>query len=375
MRKLSFIDLERQQTRIRADLDRRIAAVLDSGDYILGSEIGELEESLRAFTGARHCITCSSGSAGLLMAVMALDLPKDATVLVPAFTFFASVEMPVLAGLKPVFVDIDPVFFQMSPEALEKSIKENGIENGLALPVDLFGQPAPYDAILKLAKKFGLYTIEDAAQSFGASYNGKKTCNLGCDVAVTSFFPAKPLGCYGDGGAVFTNDAALAAKLLSIRVHGQGADKYDNARLGINGRLDTMQAAVLLAKLEIFADEIERRNSVARMYNEALRELPEIRVPAVAQDCTDVWAQYCILLPAGERETVRKKLAESGIPTNVYYPTPLPFLQAFSHLNIPHDKFPVASDVSQRILALPCHPYLEKDDILYIAQTLAGALK
>lgn len=371
MKKISFIDLKRQQKLIRDDLDKRIASVLDEDGYILGKEIGELEEKLRALTGAAHCVTCSSGSAGLLMAVMALEAPKDTIFYVPAFSFFASAEMPVIGGLKPVFVDIDPVYFQISPESLEKAIKKNGSKNSIVITVDLFGQAAPYKEILDIAKRYGLSTLEDAAQSFGASYRDKMICNLGCDLAVTSFFPAKPLGCYGDGGAVFTNDARLADKLFSIRVHGKGSDKYDNTRMGINGRLDTIQAAVLLAKLEIFGEEIVKRNVVANLYHEGLQNISNLVPPSTAPGCTDVWAQYCVLVPRGERERIREELALRGIPTNVYYPTPLPYLRAFEYLRVPPDAFPVASEVSERILALPFHPYLEEEEIKYICRALA----
>lgn len=375
MKKIEFIDLARQQKRIRAELDKRISSLLDAGDYILGKEIEELENKLCAYTGSRYCISCSSGSAGLIMSVMALSQPKGTPVIVPAFSFFASVEMPVLAGMKPIFVDIDPEFFQISPQELEKAIRINKIESGIVIPVDLFGQAAPYNEIFALTEKYGLYTLEDAAQAFGASYINRKTCNLGCDLAVTSFFPAKPLGCYGDGGAIFTNNADLAARLFSIRVHGQGDDKYNNARLGINGRLDTLQAAVLLAKLEIFNDEIEKRNSVAQMYNKALKDIPGLRLPLVAPSNTNVWAQYCVLLPKGKRDAVKLELAQKGVPTHIYYPKPLPYLPAFENLRVSPDAFPVATEVAQRILALPFHPYLENEDIQYIATVLAGALQ
>ena len=284
---MQFIDLAKQQSHIRGAIDARIKAVLDHGNYIMGPEVRELEALFCSFTGAKHCITCSSGTDALLMPLMAWGIKQGDAVFVPPFTFFATAEEPALLGATPIFVDVDPVTFNMRPDLLEKAIEavqkgdpsiyplpraacERKLTPRAVIPVDLFGQAADYQAILAIAKAHGLKVIEDAAQSFGGSRHGKMNCALGCHAAATSFFPAKPLGCYGDGGAVFTDDDELAELLKSIRVHGKGEDKYDNVRLGLNGRIDTLQAAILLAKMEIFPQEIESRQQVAAWYAQHL---------------------------------------------------------------------------------------------------------
>jgi UDP-2-acetamido-2-deoxy-ribo-hexuluronate aminotransferase len=314
--------------------------------------------------GVKHAISCSSGTDALLMPLMAYGVgPGDAVFTTP-FTFIATAEVIQLLGATPVFVDIDPKTFNLDPEALAEAVHRLGQHPGTAhlkpkgvIPVDLFGQPADYGRIHTIAQEHGLFVLEDAAQSFGATYKGRRAGALS-EMAATSFFPAKPLGCYGDGGAIFTDDDGLAEILRSIRVHGQGTDKYENVRIGLNGRLDTLQAAVLLAKLDIFDQEVTARQQVARQYSEALNSLVE--VPFVAPACTSVWAQYSVL--SDHRELLLQKLKEAQIPTAIYYPLPLHLQRAFAHLGYTHGDFPVSESASQRIFSLPMHPYLGHAD-------------
>ena len=375
---MEFIDLAAQSARLRPELDSRIAKVLDHGRYIMGPEIDELEKSLCSFTGSLHCISCASGSDALLMALMAFGVGPGDAVFVPPFTFFATAEMAALLGATPVFVDIDSRTFMMRPDELEKAVQEVKGQGKLVpkavIPVDLFGQGADYNKIGQIAREYGLFVLEDAAQAFGATQNGKRTCALGCDAAATSFFPAKPLGCYGDGGAIFTDDDELADKLKSIRVHGKGRDKYDNARIGINGRLDTLQTAILLAKLTVFEDEIEKRSRVADWYANYLKDIKDIITPEVAPGNTSVWAQYCILVPENSRIGLTESLKQRGIPTNIYYPSPLHFLEAFKYMGHKPGDFPVAEEVSRRILALPFHPYLREQEVEKVCARLREAL-
>ena len=388
---MQFIDLATQQARIREDVERRIKTVLDHGKYIMGPEIKELEELLCSFTGARHCITCSSGTDALLMALMAWGIKDGDAVFVPPFTFFATAEEPALLGATPIFVDIDPVTYTMRPDLLAKAIE--AVQKGDAsiyplpkaaltrrltpravIPVDLFGQAADYEAILAIAHQYGLKVLEDAAQSFGGSRHGKMNCALNCHAAATSFFPAKPLGCYGDGGAVFTDDDELASDLRSIRIHGKGSDKYDNVRLGLNGRLDTLQAAILLAKMKIFPQEIAARQQVASWYAANLADISDAVAPTVAQGCVSAWAQYCIRLPEGRRASVAAHLKQNDIPTNIYYPKPQHCLAVFADLGYTPEAMPTALAVSRNILALPFHPYLEEPTVRKITAALREAL-
>jgi UDP-2-acetamido-2-deoxy-ribo-hexuluronate aminotransferase len=399
---MDFIDLAAQQRRIKDMLDANIARVLAHGQYINGPEVRALEETLAGYVGARHAVGCASGTDALLMALMALGIgPGDAVFTTP-FTFVATAEVISLLGATPVFVDIDPATFNIDPAKLEEAIvavKEDGRPRvamkpspGVAaiqaafpnqriidrritdrrslrpraiIPVDLFGLTADYDAISAVAARHGLKVIEDAAQSFGARYKGKKACAFG-DIACTSFFPAKPLACYGDGGMCFTNDNRLDEVLRSIRVHGQGSDKYENVRLGINGRLDTLQAAVLLAKFSIFPEEIDLRQEVALRYSDLLSGLVE--TPRVPDDCTSAWAQYSILAcDAAERADFMAKLKEAGIPTAIYYPIPLHRQKAFANLGCTEGDFPVSEERARRIFSLPMHPYLAAGDQRRIA--------
>lgn len=370
-KRMDFIDLKAQQA-ILPDLMKRIQAVLSHGQYILGPEVTELEAKLAAYVGVKHAISCSSGTDALLMPLMAYGVgPGDAVFTTP-FTFIATAEVIQLLRATPVFVDVDPRTFNLDPEALEEAVaglaknprtaplKPKGI-----IPVDLFGQPADYDRINGIARRYGLFVLEDAAQSFGAKYKGKRTGSL-AEVAATSFFPAKPLGCYGDGGAIFTDNDDLAGTIRSIRVHGQGTHKYDHVCLGINGRLDTLQAAILLAKLAVFDGEVVARQEVAGRYRAGLQQV--VQVPYVAPECTSVWAQYSVL--SGQRETLQQKLAKHGIPTAVYYPLPLHLQGAFAHLGYHPGDFPISERTAQQVFSLPMHPYLSETDQERIISTL-----
>jgi len=371
---MDFIDLKSQQKRIKKEILKRIKAVLSHGRYILGPEVAELEEKLAGFVGVKHAIGCASGTDALLMALMALKVgPGDAVFTTP-FTFVATAEVISLLGATPIFVDINPSTYNVDPEKLEQAIKAlkaqdsalHPLPRSLSLsaliprgiiPVDLFGLPADYDAIEEIARKHNLFVVEDAAQSFGAQYKGKKACAFG-NIACTSFFPAKPLGAYGDGGMCFTDDDEVAELIRSIRVHGQGKDRYENVRLGINGRLDTIQAAILLAKFEIFPEEMALRQRVAENYLNLLKKSSLI-LPQVPEGCTHAWAQFSICTRGEkERQEIRDSLSANGIPTAVYYPTPLHLQPAFAYLGYRAGDFPISEDISTRIFSLPMHPYL-----------------
>jgi UDP-2-acetamido-2-deoxy-ribo-hexuluronate aminotransferase len=371
-KRLDFIDLKTQQQRISDLLAENLQRVLAHGQYVMGPEIKELETRLATYVGVKHAISCSSGTDALFMPLMAYGVgPGDAVFTTP-FTFIATAEVIQLLGATPVFVDIDPKTFNLDPEALDEAVGRLGRNPGTAhlkpkgvIPVDLFGQPADYARIHAIAREQGLFVLEDAAQSFGATYQGRRAGAL-APAAATSFFPAKPLGCYGDGGAVFTDDDDLAEVLCSIRVHGQGRHKYEHVRLGLNGRLDTLQAAVLLAKLEIFDKEVVERQRLARQYSQALNAVVE--VPYVAPDCTSVWAQYSVL--SDHREELLQKLQEAQIPAAIYYPVPLHLQGAFAHLGYKPGDFPVSERASRRIFSLPIHPYLGLADQEKIVRVL-----
>lgn len=390
---MDFIDLKTQQNRIKETLNANLQKVLSHCQYIMGPEVKELETKLASYVGVKHAIGCASGTNAILMALMALNIgPGDAIFTTP-FTFIATAEVISLLGATPVFVDIDPKTFNIDPSKLEHAIlalKANDpslyplprFDSSLVtrhlpltprgvIPVDLFGLPADYDAIIAIASKYNLFVIEDAAQSFGAEYKGKKTCSFG-DIACTSFFPAKPLGCYGDGGMCFTNDDALAAALDSIRLHGKGSHKYDNPRIGINGRLDTLQAAILLAKFAIFPEEIELRQQIAVRYTSLLTHHSSLVTPHVPSGLRSVWAQYSVLArDANHRSKLQKALSDNGIPTAIYYPTPLHLQTAFSALGYKKGDFPVSEDCSERIFSLPMHPYLTEKDQMCITEIIS----
>ena len=358
--KIDFIDLKAQQKKIRPSLDRRIAKVLDNGKYILGPEVTELEELLARYVGKKHCVSCGNGTDALLMALMAYDARPGDAIFTSPFTFIATAEVIALTGATPVFVEIGERTYNIDPASLATAIESLGrTKPGLKargiIPVDLFGQPADYDAIAAVARRHGLFILEDAAQGFGATYKGEKTCAFG-DIAATSFFPAKPLGCYGDGGAIFSDDDAIAEKLRSIRVHGQGTDKYDNVRIGINGRLDTIQAAVLLAKMELFDEELKLREKVAARYTRLLKD--SVVTPYVAPYNTSCWAQYSVQV--SHRDSVLPKLKTKNIPTAIYYPKPLHLQDAFCYLGYKQGEFPITESVAGKIFSLPMHPYLDE---------------
>lgn len=363
--KIEFIDLAAQQARIKDKLDARIQAVLGHGKYIMGPEVTELEEKLATYTGARHCITCASGTDALILALLAIGIKPGDAVFVPSFTFVATAEAVVLMGAIPVFVDVDPDYFLMEIESLQAAIVDvsrKGLNPRAVIPVDLFGQPANYEGINKLATVYGIDVIADAAQSFGGEFNGRKVGAL-TSITTTSFFPAKPLGCYGDGGAVFTDDDEIADSLQSLRIHGKGRNKYDNVRIGINGRLDTLQAAILLEKLEIFPEEITLRNEVADRYGELLRE--KVQTPPVREAALSAWAQYT--LSVENRDKCQQKLKEAGIPSAIYYPLPLHRQSAYCEFPTAPDGLPVSEALSETVLSIPMHPYLESRSQEYIA--------
>ena len=366
---MEFIDLKKQYERIKPRIQERINEVLRHGKFIMGPEVAELETRLASFVGAKYCVSCASGTDALLLSLMAQEVgPGDAVFTTP-FTFIATAEVICLLGATPVFVDIDPETYNISPVKLLTAVEAvrsgsvPGATEGKKLnlkgiiPVDLFGLPADYDEINRVAKTHGLFVLEDAAQSLGGSYKGKKVGNL-ADIAATSFFPAKPLGGYGDGGAVFTNDEAMGSRIRSLREHGKGSHKYDNVRIGINGRLDTLQAAILLPKLDIFESEIKDRQEVAARYSNALKGL--VKVPHIPDGLLSAWAQYSVVTE--KRECYLARLKESGIPTAIYYPRPLHLQTAFAHLGYRPGDFPVAEQMSERIFSLPMHPYLDAGD-------------
>ncbi len=371
---IPFVSLAAQQKIILPKLERNIKNVLSHGKYIMGPEVAELEKKLAAFVKSRHAITCSSGTDALLMALMAYNIgPGDAVFTTP-FTFVATAEVIKLIGATPVFVDIDIETFNILPTGLEASVRKVTSEGNLnpkaIIPVDLFGLPCDYDRINQIASEYDLTVIEDAAQSFGAEYKGRMAGALG-HVGCTSFFPAKPLGGYGDGGAVSMDSDEIAEKIKSIRIHGKGVDKYDNVRVGINGRLDTLQAAILLPKLEIFPQELEFRRSIAKKYQEALSADSTLKLPKNFLDIKSAWAQFSILTPDGTTRTrIQEKLKEKGIPTAVYYPKPLHLQTAFADLGYEKGDFPVSEDCASRIFSLPMHPYLSKEDQTRICKEL-----
>jgi len=376
---MEFIDLHTQQQRIREKIEANIKTVLSHGQYIMGPEIKVLEGKLSAYVGAKHAIGCASGTDALLMALMTFQVGPGDAIFTSPFTFIATAEIISLLGAAPIFVDIDRRTFNIDPAQLDRAVqalleKDPGIyplPRSLNLsslrikgviPVDLFGLSADYDAVQAVTRKHGLWMIEDAAQSFGAEYRGRKAGSFG-NIACTSFFPAKPLGCYGDGGMCFTNDQEAAEIMDSIRIHGKGHHKYDNVRIGINGRLDTLQAAILIAKLAIFSEEIELRQKIAAGYTSALTANPSVIPPHIPAGYKSAWAQYSVLAKNEEqRSTLQARLKAEGIPTAIYYPKPLHLQTAFAHLGYQEEDFPVSEDCASRIFSLPMHPYLKVED-------------
>ena len=374
---LAFIDLQAQRNRLGRRIDSAIQRVLEHGRFIMGPEVAELESRLSAFCGARHTISCSSGTDALALVLMAKGVGRGDAVLVPSFTFAATAEVVAWLGATPVFLDILAESFNIDPASLEigtRTARDAGLRPVGVIAVDLFGLPADYDAIEPICAREGLWLLDDAAQGFGAEYKGRRIGTIGA-AAATSFFPAKPLGCYGDGGAIFTEDDDLAARLRSLRVHGKGRDKYDNVEIGMNGRLDTLQAAILLEKLAVFEDEIAARDRVARRYTEALGEV--VRTPALPDGLTSVWAQYTIRLAPGTRDAVAATLKDQGVPTAIYYPLPLHRQTAYRGFPVSGNGAPVAEALSNEVLSLPMHPYLSEKDqdriILAVEQAVTAA--
>jgi len=357
---IEFIDLKTQQARIKDQLDVAIQRVLAHGQYILGPEVAELEEKLAAYTGAKHCITVANGTDALQIAQMALGIGPGDEVITPGFTYIATAETVALLGAKPVYVDIDPHTYNLAPELLDAAITPR---TKAIIPVSLYGQCADFDCINAIAAKHGIPVIEDAAQSFGAIHKGRKSCNL-ATIACASFFPSKPLGCYGDGGAIFTNDAELAKVIRQIARHGQDR-RYHHIRVGVNSRLDTVQAAVLLSKLKIFDDEMARRQSVAANYSRLLSEEKSIILPHVEQCNQSAWAQFTVRV--NNRESLQAHLKLAGVPTVVHYPIPLNQQPAVSDENA---QLPVGDAVARQVLSLPMHPYLTPTDQALICSAL-----
>lgn len=357
---ISFIDLQSQKKRLAGRIEQAIHRVLEHGVYIMGPEVAALEKQLSAYCGAKHTITCSNGTDALSLVLMAKGIKAGDAVLVPTFTFAATAEVVALLGATPIFIDVLPDTFNLDPNNLEKGIevaKALGLIPKALIAVDLFGQPANYDQLEPFCKKHNLWLMADAAQSFGARYQNRKVGTIGLATA-TSFYPAKPLGCYGDGGAIFTDDDDLAAIIRSIRVHGQGKDKYDNVRIGLNGRLDTIQAAILIEKLAIFEEEIQARAKIAQYYSEHLKDL--VTIPKLNENTTSAWAQYTICLKNQNREKVVKTLANLGIPTAIHYPNPLHKLTAFKHFPTA-GTLHIAEMLAENVLSLPMHPYLDME--------------
>lgn len=350
---MKFVDLNVQYKKIQEGILSGISKVLDSGQYILGAEIDKLEEELRQFVDSKHAITISSGTDALLVAMMALGISSGDEVITSPFTFIATAETMALLGAKPVFVDIDPTTYNMDPSKLESVISP---KTKAIMPVSLYGQCPDMDAINKIAKKRDLFVIEDGCQSFGATQNGKKSCNLST-IGVTSFFPSKPLGCYGDGGACFTNSDETAKRIKQIRLHGESR-RYCHEVIGINGRMDTIQAAVLLEKMKIFPEEINLRQKVANRYSENLNDF--VITPRIQNGNTSVFAQYTILV--NNRDELSKSLYEKGIPTAIHYPVPLHLQPAFEFLGYAKGSFPVAEETAEKVISLPMHPYLEEGE-------------
>lgn len=362
---MEFRDLKAQYKYHKEDIDAAIGQVLSSGGFIGGKPVRELEEKLAEYVGVKHCITCANGTDALQLALMTWGIGSGDAVFVPDFTFFSSAEVVPLVGATPIFVDIDADTYNMNPESLEKAIqyvmRSTKLKPRVIIAVDLFGQPADYPQIREIAQKYELLLLEDAAQGFGGSIKGRKACSFG-DIATTSFFPAKPLGCYGDGGAVFTDHDEWAALLRSYCVHGKGSDKYDNVRIGMNSRLDTIQAAILLKKLTFFDEEVEKCNHVAEEYAKLLQG--HVKTPVVTSEMYSSWAQYTVQLESGaQRENVMQRMKKAGIPTAVYYKKPLHCQKALQNYTIAELDCSVAKRVCERCLSLPMHAYLNETDI------------
>ncbi|MFM5676231.1 DegT/DnrJ/EryC1/StrS family aminotransferase [Aeromonas veronii] len=359
---MQFIDLVAQQARIKDKIDAAIQTVLQHGIYILGPEVAELEQKLAEFTGAKHCISVANGTDALQIAQMAFGIGPGDEVITPGFTYIATAETVALLGAKPVYVDVCPKTYNLDPAKLEAAITPN---TKAIIPVSLYGQCADYDAINAVAAKYNIPVIEDAAQSFGATYKGKNSCNL-TTVACTSFFPSKPLGCYGDGGAIFTNDDELALVMRQIARHGQDR-RYHHIRVGVNSRLDTLQAAILLPKLAIFAEELQLRDKVAVRYQQLLNEAGINTTPFIESHNTSAWAQYTIRVK--DREQVQQTLQQAGIPTAVHYPIPLNKQPAVADASV---SLPIGDEIAQEVISLPMHPYMTEEELQRVVQAISA---
>jgi UDP-2-acetamido-2-deoxy-ribo-hexuluronate aminotransferase len=356
---IPFVDVAAQRRRLGQAIDSAVARVLNHCQFILGPEVKAFETELAAFCGARHVVTCASGTDALALALRAMGIGAGDAVLCPSFTFCATAEVAVLVGATPVFVDVDVATFNIDAKSIAGAVataKEAGLKPKAIIPVDLFGLPADHGAILTAAKAEGLLVLDDAAQGFGAIYGNRRIGTFGHATA-TSFFPAKPLGCYGDGGAVMTDDGELADELRSLRIHGQGSDKYDNVRIGLASRLDTIQAAILSEKLKIFPDEIDARNKIAHRYSAGLSDV--VTVPTVPTGSTSVWAQYTIRVPGGRRDALAAALKAEGVPTAIYYPIPLHRQQAYMHFPVGKGGVAVSERLASEVISLPMHAYLD----------------
>ena len=357
---IPFIDVAAQRRRLGDKIDLAVTRVLNHCQFILGPEVRELEQALAEFCGARHVVSCASGTDALALVLMARGIGPGDAVICPSFTFCATAEMVVLLGATPVFADVEEATFNISPASVVRAIaaaKKAGLTPRMILPVDLFGLPAEYHAINAIAAEEKLFVLDDAAQGFGATIGNRKLGTL-TDATTTSFFPAKPLGCYGDGGAVFTDDPEMAETLVSLRVHGQGRDKYDNVRIGLTARLDTIQAAVLIEKLKIFPDEIDARNRIAKRYAKALAGI--VGVPQIPDGMTSVWAQYTIRIKPGTRDAFAAALKAEGVPTAIYYPKPLHRMQVYGGFPCAEGGLPVTDRLAEEVISLPMHAYLDE---------------
>ncbi|MEB3702592.1 DegT/DnrJ/EryC1/StrS aminotransferase family protein [Candidatus Bealeia paramacronuclearis] len=365
---IPFIDLSLQQTRIRPLIDAAIARVLDNGSYILGKEVTELESDLTRHSGAKHVLSCSNGTDALALILRAKNVSTGDAIFVPSFTFAASAEVIAWMGAEAIFVDVDPHTFNMDPESLKagiQKVKTMALKPKGIIAVGIFGQPADMDTLSSIAHENNLWIMDDAAQSYGAFYKGKRAGNL-ADYTTTSFYPAKPLGCYGDGGAVFCNDDETFEILKSLRVHGQGTDKYENVRIGMNARLDTIQAAVLIEKLKIFDEEFEMRQKVADRYTQGLSDV--VKTPFVMPETQSSWAQYTTLVDANVRSQIVSDLNAKGIPTCLFYANPLHTQKAYCHYPLATNQLKITEDLAGRVICLPMSPYISKETQDYIIE-------
>ena len=375
---MEFIDLKAQYNKLKNEIDQNIKKVLDEGHYIMGEEVKELEKELANFTGSKYCLTCANGTDALAIAAMALDVKKGDAIFVPSFTFYSTAEIVSLRGATPIFVDVNSRTFNIDTVKLEKAIEDVKREGNLnpkaIIAVDLFGQPADFIEIKKIADKYNLYVIEDGAQGFGGNINGKRACSFG-DISTTSFFPAKPLGCYGDGGAIFTDNEELYNLMSSIRVHGKGTFKYDNVRVGLNSRLDTIQAGILLPKLKAFSEyELGLRDKWYKEYEKRLKDY--VKTPIVKEGFYSSWAQYTLILNSEEERTyLVDYLKEKGIPTNIYYPKPLHKQIVYEGYDFNLEDLKVSEELSKTVLSIPMHPYLDEEKVNEVSNAIISGLE